>query len=122
MPVGEVRIKGLRQLNSAFKRYDERLQKDLDKTLLAAGELVAASARDRFSAIDTHAAQGFRPRMRGFGRLVVEQRQRRTTGLRPDFGSLQMRRALLPARAENTERIIGAMELMLDTIGAEEGF
>lgn len=122
MPVGEVRVKGLRQLNLALKRVDSSLQRELDKALLAAGELVAASARDRFSTIDTHAAQGFRPRMRGFGRLVVEQRQRRTTGLRPDFGSLQMTRALLPARAENEERLVGALETMLDTLGMENGF
>jgi hypothetical protein len=122
MPVGEVRIKGLRQLHSSFKRYDNELKLELERELRDAGELVADKARDLFSSVDARSAEGFQPRLRGFGRVTVEQKRRRTTGQRPDFGSLQMRTALLPSVAISTDRIMEAMEGMLDRIGRESGF
>ena len=45
-------------------------------------------------------AAGFRSRVKGFGRVMVEQRRRKTTGLRGDYGALQMQQALIPARSE----------------------
>jgi len=122
MAVGEVKIHGLRELNAALHRYDRALGKDLDRALLEAGVLVAQSARSKFSAIDTRSAGGFRARMRGFGRLVVEQRYGRTTGQHPEFGALQMRRALLPALREEEPYVFAAVEHMLDRLGHEEGF
>ena len=117
-----VRVHGLRELNSALKRYDRNLQKDLDASLLAAGVEIAHIAAAKFSFYDAKSAMGFRPRMRGFGRLVVEQRYRKTTGLHPQFGSLQITKALLPARAEGEPMLVAGLEHMLDTLGREEGF
>lgn len=122
MPIQRVEIRGLRQLQSALKRYDSSLLHELDKELRDAGQVVADSARDRFSSIDARSAAGFRPRVRGFGHVVVEQRRKRTTGLRGDFGSLQMRRALLPAVAENRQQVLDHVEGMLDRLGRENGF
>ena len=122
MAVGEVRVRGLRELHAALKRYDVEVKKDFEKELREAGKLVAASARSKFSAIDARSAAGFRPRVRGFGRVVVEQRLGRTTGLRPDFGSLQMRRALLPAMREEEPQVIAAIDDLLGRVGREEGF
>lgn len=122
MAVETVRIKGLRELNSALKRYDRDLKKDLERELRGAAQIVAESARSKFSSIDQRSAMGFRPRIRGFGRVVVEQRYGRTTGQHPEFGSLQMRRALLPALKEDEPVVIAALEGMLDRIGREEGF
>ena len=117
-----VKVKGLRELNSALKRYDRALQKDLEVGLREAAQAVADNARSRFSAIDSRSAGGFRPRLRGFGRVVVEQRYRRTTGKHPEFGSLQMRRALLPAMREEEPVVIKEIEHLLDVLGREEGF
>lgn len=122
MPVQRVEIHGLRQLHSALKRYNLELKLELEKELRDAGEIVTASARDLFSSVDARSAAGFRPRLRGFGRVVVEQRRKRTTGLRGDFGSLQMRKALLPAVADNRGRIMDHVEGMLDRLGRENGF
>ena len=122
MTVATVKVKGLRELNSALKRYDRELGKDLERGLRDAAQIVAENARSRFSVIDARSAGGFRPRIRGFGRVVVEQRYRRTTGQHPEFGSLQMRRALLPAMREEEPMVVKTIEGLLDRLGAEEGF
>ena len=122
MPAQAVRIKGLRQLHSALKRYEADLKRELENELRDAGQIVAEQARDRFGSVDARSAAGFRPRLRGFGRVVVEQRLRRTTGMRGDYGSLQMRRALLPAVEASQDRIMEHVEGMLDRLGRENGF
>jgi hypothetical protein len=118
----EVKIHGIKQLHSAFKQYDEKLKRELEAELLEAARIVASDAIQRFSTIDARSASGFRPRLRGFGRVVVEQRRRKTSGKRSDFGSLQMRRALIPAMGDNQARVIEHLDDMLDRIGRREGF
>lgn len=122
MAAEAVKVHGLRQLGRAFKAADADLTRELDRELLAVGQIVADDARRRFNAVDERSAAGFRPRLRGFGRLEVEQRRRRKTGKRPDYGALQMRRALLSARAANTERVVDSLDAMLDRIGRTNGF
>lgn len=117
-----VRVHGLRQLGRAFKAADADLNRGLNRELLSVGQIVADDARRRFNAIDERSAAGFRPRMRGFGRLEVEQRRRRKTGKRPDYGALQMRRALLPARSANTERVVDALDDLLGRMERDNGF
>ena len=122
MAVETVRIKGLRELNSALHRFNRDVGKELDRELLAIGMLIAENARNRFGVYDQKSAMGFRPRMRGFGRLVVEQRYRKKTGQHPEFGSLQMQKALLPARREEEPALIAGLEGMLERLGRENGF
>jgi len=119
---GQVKVKGLRQLHRALKNVDDGTKRQLEAELRAAGEIVAAGARSRFVGIDARSAAGFKSRVKGFGRVVVEQSRRRTTGTRGDFGSLQMRRALLPSVTENETRVLLAVEGMLDRLGRKEGF
>jgi hypothetical protein len=52
----------------------------------------------------------------------VEQRRRKTTGQHPEFGSLQMRRALLPAMREEEPQVLEALENMLEGLGRSNGF
>jgi hypothetical protein len=122
MAAGSVKVKGLRQMHRAFKNYDGALKRELEDELRAAGTIVATSARAKFVGIDQRSSAGFKSKTKGFGRVVVQQSRRKTTGRRPDFGSLQMRRALLPAVAENEPQVLRAVEGMLDRIGRKEGF
>jgi len=117
-----VHVKNLRQLHSALKRYNLELKLELEDRLKAIGEDVAANARDRFASVDPYSAAGIKPRLRGFGRVQVVQSRRRKTGTRPDYGSLQMRTALLPAVWESKDRIMDSVENMLDTLGRANGF
>ncbi len=112
-----VKLIGLRQLHKKLKDYDDGLKRELEVKLRDAGDIVATGAQQRFSAIDVRSAAGFRSRVKGFGRVVVEQRRRKTTGLRGDYGTLQMERALLPSRADNHQRVVDSMENMLQTLG-----
>jgi hypothetical protein len=119
---GQVKVKGLRQLHRALKNYDNGLKLQLEAELRQAGEVVASGAQSRFVGVDARSAAGFKSRVKGFGRVVVQQSRRRTTGLRGDFGSLQMRKALLPSVAENEPMVIRSIEGMLDRLGRTEGF
>jgi hypothetical protein len=118
----DVKVKGLRELHRALKRYDIELKAELERELKDAGDIVASEARQRFTVIDARSAAGFKAKLRGFGRVVVQQNRRKTTGLRGDFGSLQMRRALIPAVSDNQDRVIASVEGMLDRLGHREGF
>lgn len=117
-----VKVTGLRQMHRAFKEYDDDLKRELEDELRAAGTIVAATARARFGYIDARSAAGFKSKTKGFGRVVVQQSRRKKTGKRPDFGSLQMRRALLPALSENEPQVLRHVENMLDRIGRRNGF
>lgn len=117
-----VKVTNLRQMHKAFKDYDDGVKKGFEQELRDAGDIVATGAQQRFSAYDVRSAAGIRSRVKGFGRVVVEQQRRKTTGFHPSFGSLQMTRALIPSRAENEPRVIEAVEGMLDRVGVKEGF
>ena len=117
-----LKVTGLRELHRALKNYDDDLKRELEDELRAAGELVTESSRARFVNTDARSAAGFKSKVKGFGRVVVQQSRRRTTGRRGDYGSLQMRRALIPAVAENEATVIRHMEGMLDRLGRENGF
>lgn len=119
---GQVKVKGLREFHRALKNVNDGVKRELESELRAAGEIVASGARTRFVGVDARSAAGFKSRVKGFGRVVVEQSRRRTTGRRGDFGSLQMRRALLPSVAEHEPQVLRAVEGMLDRLGRENGF
>lgn len=122
MALTKVIVKGQRELDSSFRRYERRVRYGLAKDLLTAAGVVAADARNRFSSIDQRSAAGFRPRVRRGALVVVEQRRRRTTGQHPEYGALQMRRALLPALKANEANVIAAVEYLLDQSAYEAGF
>jgi hypothetical protein len=46
--------------------------------------------------------------------VFIGQRLRKTTGLRPDYGDLQMRKALIPAR---TEKLDDAADIVEAKVG-----
>jgi hypothetical protein len=116
VPTKAVKVKGLRELHRALKKYDSDLKPELESRLLDAGRIVQDEARNLFSVIDTRSAMGFRARLKGFGRVVVEQRRRKTTGQHPEFGSLQMRRALIPAVSDSETKVMNEMEDLLDDL------
>lgn len=115
-----VRLKGLARFQRDMKRLgDVELKKEIDDQLRAAAQLVADDARRRLQPINAYSAAGLRPRVRGFGRVVVEQSRRRTTGLRPDWGEKIMKRDLIPAVRQYEEEIVRRMDRMLAKLGGE---
>src|SRR3990170_2322475 len=98
------------------------LSEDIDRELKEAAGLVAEEARSLFVRYDARSAAGFRPRTKGFGRALVEQRRRRTTGRHPEFGALQMRKALLPGLWHKANEVEHRLEEMIDRLGGRYGF
>jgi hypothetical protein len=112
---GTIQVKGIRDLLRAFQAYDAALLKKLREELRDTGRLVQADAYSRFSSVSPKSAAGFKVRVRQRG-VSVEQSLRRTTGLHPEFGSLQMRKALLPALESKQPLVMERLELMLDRL------
>jgi hypothetical protein len=100
VPGETVAVRGYRELAKASLLADRALRKEMRDTFRSVGEPVRSEAAIRFSTIDARSAAGYRIRVRQRG-VIVEQSLRKTTGKHPEYGSLQMRRALLPAMVDN---------------------
>ena len=110
-----------RDLDRAFRQIRKDTQKEMRPALMRAAEPVRADAASRFGAYDTRSAAGYKVRVRLKG-VAVEQSLRRTTGQHPSYGSLQMRRALLPALASKGDQVRHDIEVMVDMVGVKAGF
>lgn len=91
----------IRDADQVGGKVKRRVRDDLRQV----GELVAVDAYRRFSSYDENTAKHFRPTVRRTGTVVVEQRLRKTTGLRPDWGTLQMKKALIPAANDKAQEL-----------------
>jgi hypothetical protein len=118
---GTVRVHGLRELNKAFRNVEKDLRKELREELRGVGRIVANEAAGLFAPIDPGSASGFKVRVRQRG-VAVEQSKRRTTGAHPEYGGLQMRKALLPALERKEPEVVRGLEGMLDRLGRGNGF
>lgn len=110
-----VRVEGYREFLRACDRAGKESKKEVRDTLRKVGDTVKLDAARRFSAYDRRSAAGYRTRVRQRG-IAVEQSLRRTTGKHPEFGALQMRRALVPALTENEPETERALEQALDRV------
>ena len=112
-----IRVKGFREFLKACQHAPKDTKRFVREAFRQVGEQVRSDAADRFKTIDARSAAGYKTRVRQRG-VAVEQSIRKTTGLHPEYGSLQMRRALIPAlqsNAEATERATAeAMEKVAD--------
>lgn len=110
-----LRLKGYREFLRACDRAGRETKKEVRGTFREVGDIVRDEARSRFEDISPKSAAGYRTRVRARG-VAVEQSLRRTTGTRPDFGSLQMREALVPALEEKEDEVEDAMEKAIDKV------
>lgn len=100
----------LRATDNAGKETKKLVRSELRK----AAEPALVDARARLRPISVKSAGKLGISIRKVGTVTVEQRLRRTTGLRKDFGALQMRKSLLPALAENADEVTDALADVLD--------
>lgn len=113
-----LRVRGLREFQRALAKADKDTKKRVKEKLAEAGEVVRDDAARRFEPINPKSASRYRVSVRQRG-IWVQQSLRKTTGLRPDYGGLQMREALLPALEENEEEIVRSFERAIDRIADE---
>lgn len=120
MPVGAVKIEGLKELDRALRKVDRDLGKELRVALKDAAGIVADDARSRASLYGSKTAAGIKPAVRAGQGLV-----RQSIGgqrIRPVFGSVLMRHALLPALEAKQEQVVERLDRMLGELGADAGF
>jgi len=115
MPRETLRVKGYREFVRACDHAGNDTKREVRKTLRTVGDIVRAEASQRFARYDARSAAGYRVSVRQRGVSVV-QSLRKTTGLRPDYGTLQMKRALLPALVTKETEVEHAMERAIDTV------
>lgn len=117
MARGVYRVRGYKELLRAAARAGKESKKEVRAALRAAADPVRADAVRRFSPYNAYSAAGYRVSVRARG-VAVDSRRRKTTGRRPDYGALQMRKALIPAATANQDAVVRGIERALDRIEA----
>jgi hypothetical protein len=112
-----LRIENYRQFMQTLARADKATRKAVRDELRQSGEHVRVDSARLFATTDPRSAAGYRVRVRQRG-VAVEQSLRRTTGKHPQFGTLQMRRALLPSLYGNEDRTVRELEQAMTRIAA----
>lgn len=121
MAAETIRVKGYRETSRALGRVNKGAKLALVSGLKSAAEPIAADARARLSGYTAMKTSSIRPRvtMRG---VYITQGARKKTGLRPDFGALQMRVGLLPAAYGRQDDIVQKVEDAFIVLAKVEGF
>lgn len=108
-------MKGYREFLRACSRAEKATSKEVRAALAKAAEPVRAEAASLFESVHERSARGYKIRVRARG-VSVEQSIRKTTGAHPEFGSLQMNTALIPALESNQDEIERGAERAVDEI------
>lgn len=111
----QIVFSGLKELIKGARAAGKATQVEVREALAKSGEIIRADAYPRLARYSTQSAAGLKVRVRQRG-VGVEQSLRKTTGLRPDYGSLQMRKALLPAVAAKFPEAEGEFYKAVDDI------
>lgn len=116
------RVEGLREFIRACDAADKETKRLVRDELRKTAEPVRDDARLKLtrgvarSPSIARTAAGYRIVVRRTGIISVEQKLRKTTGKRPDFGALQMRDALIPALEENRDDVNRKMDEAVERI------
>lgn len=115
-PLYTVKVEGLRELIVRADAADKATTKLVREGLRDAVQPVRVEAARLFTRYDARSASKYRVVVRRTGLVAVEQGLRRSTGMRPDFAGLQMRKALLPGFEATRPVVIANLQKQLDEI------
>lgn len=112
-----IRVKGLREFSRAAVKAEKQTKSIVKEHLGRAAEPVRREGQQLFERYDVKSASGFRVRVwgRGYG-VFVEQSKRKRTGKRPDYGALQMKKALIPALDRKSDQVERELERAVDRL------
>lgn len=116
-----VRVHGLREVNAAFRKVDKKLASQFGNDLKKAALPVVEEAKQKETRWAGASIGTIRAKRSG-PRVFVEQSARKKTGLRGDFGALQMRDALEPALDEKSDEVFRAVDVVLNKYANSAGF
>lgn len=122
--VGEVYVRGLPELNRAFKSISKDLGKEMRAELVQVGEPVRSAAE--VLAVENISHIGDRwSRMRlgvtSRSVYVAPKARRRRGSSRPNLAPL-LAKEMEAALERNTEHVVAGLEHMIDRLGGENGF
>jgi hypothetical protein len=112
---GTLVLKGYDDFLRATDRASRESKRYVRETFREVGDDVRKDSATRLTKYSPRSAARIRTVVRRRG-ISVEQTLRRTTGLRPDFGALQMRRALVPALDDNAPALERKLEHAMDRV------
>lgn len=116
-----IRVRGYRETARALQRVNKGAKTALYAGLRDAATPIAEDARARLSGYAGIKTSSIRPRV-GLRGVYITQGAKKTSGLRPDFGSLQMRVGLLPAAYGRQDDIVTKVEEAFILLTKLEGF
>jgi len=116
-----IRVKGYRETARALDRVNKGAKLALYSGLRQAAEPIAQDARSRLGGYTGLKTTTIRPRV-GLRGVYITQGARKKTGLRPDFGALQMRVGLLPAVYSREDDIVEKVEEAFILLSKSQGF
>lgn len=108
-------VHGYRQFLKAADNAGRESKKAVRGAFREVGDIVKVDAATRLREIDARSAAGLRTVVRARG-VSVEQTLRKTTGQHPEYGRLQLRRALEPALEEKQAQVEQAFEKAIDKV------
>lgn len=123
MPSPAARVTGYTQLLVALKALPRSVQLALRGEFRSIGQIVDDKASRRLLELDPQPVKsvaGLKPvvRLRG---VEVDQTLRKTTGLRSDWGRIQMRVGLVPALHDSEPEIVAGVAVAMDKAAEEVG-
>jgi len=110
-----VRVHGYREFVRATNRAIPETKAAITTALKAVGEPTRADAARRLEPYSKRSAAGFKVKVTTSS-VKIQQSLRKTTGEHPEYGDLQMKRSLLPARKANSLRTREEFEKALDVM------
>lgn len=117
----KVSVRGLPELRRAFRELDDDVKKGLGKELTKAAVPARDEARSLVQRYQGASVNTIRVSRRG-PVVAVQQSAKKTTGLRSDFGALQMRTVLIPAVHDKANEVFERVDEALGRWIQERGF
>lgn len=114
-------VHGLPQLQRALKQMEREAAKYAREAIEKEAQPIAASATRRKTQWQGAALGNIHPRT-SRSSVWVEDKTAPFTGQRGDFGSLIMRRAMLPALYEHEDAVVRGIDSALDMLARRAGF
>jgi hypothetical protein len=121
MAEATVRVRGLAETQRALRKVNKEAAKEVRDALKTAAGPVVSTAKLKLGVYPGASVGTIGPKVT-MRSVFVTQRARKVTGLRPDFGRLQMTHVLEPALDEHVDDVVDEVEDALENLGRREGF
>ena len=119
MATGTIQVTGYREVMTKLGRVSKESRVVLTAALREAAWPVQSDTTSRISRYREVGPVGISVRAGG---VSVEQKAKKVTGKRPDFGALQMVKGFIPALEDNRDETLLGVQYALDALIHKEGF